>query len=431
LNATTLVQSRSYLTQDSPLLDGELHFDFTKAKANVWLTMEARAQDQFSQTWIARAQYQTDHHGKIKADLSELFAMMQPQVPASQKTLFVPPKGWQWQVELTCYQGRQCIAKESVTRLFKLDSVQYIDVDEGQVQGALLLPEGKGPHPVVIIWGGNEGGIAGQLVRAGLLASRGFAVLIQAYFRYKTRPTACYDIPLENLQQAVQFCEQHAQIDAARIFGLGVAKGAEGLLAALAYQPALPIQSCVLLSPSSVVWQGFGKGKPQMRSSWSFNGEPLPFVKMQGERIVNQFMRARLVRRLHLQNRLAKWCRISLLPAYACVKSHSQEVQNALIPVEKIQARLLLLAGNRDKVWPSVFMSQTIMNRRDMSQEDEFITYDGAGHYFACPNVPTTVNWLATPGAGMVLAFGGRAKENAVAAKRSFHEVQRFFHSQM
>jgi hypothetical protein len=57
-------------------------------------------------------------------------------------------------------------------------------------------------------------------------------------------------------------------------------------------------------------------------------------------------------------------------------------VEEALIPVEKIQAAVLLISGKKDKMWPSTMMCEQIMNRLasvNYSHPYQHIAYD-AGH---------------------------------------------------
>ena len=73
----------------------------------------------------------------------------------------------------------------------------------------------------------------------------------------------------------------------------------------------------------------------------------------------------------------------------ACSKmyEHSLKQQNrvreALIPVEKIGAPVLLLSGKADSMWPSSAMSDLVIRRldeRSFPYEHRHIAYENSGH---------------------------------------------------
>ena len=60
----------------------------------------------------------------------------------------------------------------------------------------------------------------------------------------------------------------------------------------------------------------------------------------------------------------------------------------AIIPVERIAAPILLVAGDADRLWPSAIMAQQIMQRRQsMSSRfaDRLLIYSGARHLIGIP----------------------------------------------
>ncbi|XP_050192844.1 acyl-coenzyme A amino acid N-acyltransferase 1-like isoform X2 [Myiozetetes cayanensis] len=85
--------------------------------------------------------------------------------------------------------------------------VQRVPVREGRVRGTLFLPPGPGPFPGVIDMFGGAGGLIE--FRAGLLASRGFAVLALAFFAYDDLPRVLAQLDLEYFEEAADFLLQH------------------------------------------------------------------------------------------------------------------------------------------------------------------------------------------------------------------------------
>ena len=105
----------------------------------------------------------------------------------------------------------------------------------------------------------------------------------------------------------------------------------------------------IAFSPSSVVWQGIPTNRfeigENVKSSWSFKGEGLPF--------------------LSYPPGIKKWDLISLRlrKLHEIALSDQTSVIDAAIQVEHIQGPILLISGQRDRLWPAAQMSEQIMNR--------------------------------------------------------------------
>jgi len=144
---------------------------------------------------------------------------------------------------------------------------------------------------------------------------------------------------------------------------------------------------------------------------------------------VAQFLLARVIRRLKLTKVFPRFIRTTLAPAYSAVKKTSETTRASAIPVENIDAPLLLIAGGQDKLWYSDFMSRTILNRRKTSRhakKDELLIYPNAGHQFRLPHLPTTVSWLAPKGAKLIINFGGTPQANAQAQADAWKKILGF-----
>ena len=100
-------------------------------------------------------------------------------------------------------------------------------------------------------------------------------------------------------------------------------------------------------------------------------------------------------------------------------------MSRAVIPVERIKAPLVLIAGDDDGLWPSAPMAREIMARRRRlggSSSDTLLEYAGAGHLIAKAYLPggTTV-----VGGGR-LETGGSPAANASAQADSWPKVLGF-----
>ncbi len=268
-----------------------------------------------------------------------------------------------------------------------------------------------------------------QLSLASLLVSQGYAVFIMAYFNYENLPKELYDIPLETFLSGVRWLRQQTEVDEKHIAAMAPSKGAEGILAAASYLPEMNLNALVAIAPSNVVWQGIGRGKPKPQSSWSLQGESLSYFAMNALKILPQFIARFYSRLLKLTRLFPSLERISLLPAYSDVKKNKYQNTAAKIPVEKIMAPLLLIAGVEDKMWPSSYMSRCIIEKRraaGLDYKDELCIYPRVGHVIRFPYVPTTVPWMATSPKGMTLNFGGEAKAVADAQLDAWRQIKTF-----
>jgi dienelactone hydrolase len=77
----------------------------------------------------------------------------------------------------------------------------------------------------VLVVGGSEGGLLPG--KAAWLASRGYAALALAYFRYDDLPPLLEGIPLEYFGSALGWMMQRPEILADRIAVVGTSRGGE------------------------------------------------------------------------------------------------------------------------------------------------------------------------------------------------------------
>ena len=108
---------------------------------------------------------------------------------------------------------------------------------------------------------------------------------------------------------------------------------------------------------------------------------------------------------------------VPLRPAYAA--SLGRHPAEAEIAAERIDAPLLLLAGEDDQVWPSVDMATLLLDRRARA-EDRLLAFPDAGHLLQPPLTPTTVS------ADDVVVSGGTPAGNARAQAEGWHAILDF-----
>jgi len=205
------------------------------------------------------------------------------------------------------------------------------------------------PRKVIIMLGGSEGGKSWSRIKRPIayLVQKGYSVLSLAYFKGKGLPNSLGEIPLEYFEKAFNWLSDQKGVVANEYAILGGSKGAEAGLVLGSKYPQ--VKAVVALSPSSVVWQGipqkrFEIGK-DVKSSWSYKGENLPFLAYPAPIKKLDLLLLRL-RRMHEE-----------------ALRDSIKVRTSTIQVEKIHGAILLISGDRDQMWPATQMSKMIIAR--------------------------------------------------------------------
>lgn len=187
----------------------------------------------------------------------------------------------------------------------------------------------------MLVLGGSEGGLNEST--AALLASRGYAALVLAYFGLEGLPQELIEIPLEPFARVLDWLAAQDAVDAARLALFGASKGAEAAL--LVASRRADVRAVIAHAPSDVVWQGISVDPMAApRSSWREGGEGLPFVPYVFTEAMFMGMQPGEPLALEPMYRFS-------LKAY--------EGEAAHIPVERIGGAILLVSGGDDQLWPS------------------------------------------------------------------------------
>ena len=289
-----------------------------------------------------------------------------------------------------------------------METVHRISIQEKGLVGALHLPEKQGSFPLVITLGGFRGGC--NEVRAEKLCAHGFAAISLAYFGSPGLP-AFQDIPLEYFEQAIAWAYLHPCIDLDRIGLWGVSRGAELSLILGALFPS-QIKAIVATVPSSAVYGSIVKEAP----AWLLCGQPFrpnaPFFMGQLDPNAGKTAESAL----------------ALTPYFLEGMKNKIGFEASKIPVEAITCPLLLISGENDLMWPSSVFCEQILERlqaKDASIFRSHFSYPGAGHAISSSDEivelhPVTKIWFA---------FGGNARDNALAKADSWEKTLQFFRS--
>jgi len=237
----------------------------------------------------------------------------------------------------------------------------------------LTKPSGEGPFPVIIAMGGSEGNDSSARSFAQSWASRGYAVFGLPYYspawgdqpqQIPELPRAFANIPLDQLETARDWICAEADLQCDKIGLLGVSKGAEMALAGASRIEGFAAVAAIV--PSDVIWEGWGAGETV--SSFSWRGEPLPFVPYLG--MDEHFAKLRrgeesMIRTPHDDGRAA----------------NPEAADRAAIDVTAIDEPVFLIGGDADEVWASGPMAATIKDKRDQAGLTTVaITSADAGH---------------------------------------------------
>jgi dienelactone hydrolase len=303
---------------------------------------------------------------------------------------------------------------QTIRRLAVAPGVEREPIARDGVQGTLFTPAEPGPRPALVVLSGSEGG--GYEPSAAAYAAMGYTTLALSFFGVEGLPAQLVEVPLETVERAIAWLSRHPRVKPDAIGIWGVSKGAELALLAASHIPQ--VRAVVAKSPSAVAFEGLSDdlGKHH-RSSWTYRGEPVPFVPVTFTAGIGaSYGWSRL--------RHKPW---STTPMYAHALEDAEAVRRAAIAVEDIGGPLLLTSGGHDGAWPSGPMSELIIERRRAHghTDDVHLHYAEAGHQIAAPYTPTTISWFVVAG-GMIEDLGGTPAGNAAASADSWPRINAF-----
>ncbi|MBN8807426.1 MAG: alpha/beta hydrolase fold domain-containing protein [Sphingomonas sp.] len=271
-----------------------------------------------------------------------------------------------------------------------------IQIEQQGVIGNWYAPAVGQVMPAILLLGGSEGGLSSGTDRmAQALHTAGFAVLQLAYYRAPGQSDALALIPLETFDHALHWIAHQPGVDAKRIGMVGGSKGAEAALLVAARHPE--VRAVVAGMPSSVAWPGINWTGIENRASWTAAGNPVPTLPygMPGPN--------------------------GVLDVYANGLKSLAAHAAARIQVERIAGKVLLVCGEKDKLWPSCPMAQQIRARQPRAQ---VLAYADAGHaVFGVPLAPDS------PALPSLAQLGGTAAGNQAARIDGWPRVIAFLHA--
>lgn len=211
-----------------------------------------------------------------------------------------------------------------------MGSSEHIKVTLHKADGVLYPVAGR-KDKVVITMSGSEGGLehAGKLAK--YLQDNGIPALAFGYFKTKHSVKSLNKIELENIKAAIEWLKKQGY---EKIGIEGCSKGAEyAAAAAIAYSEL----SCVILKiPSWFYGEGMDKTVPSGASSWTCEGKELPYTPYK-------------TRKLPVIKEMMKNREYNII----AINTGKKINPDSIIPIEKIQAPVLMFSTEVDTIWPS------------------------------------------------------------------------------
>ena len=196
----------------------------------------------------------------------------------------------------------------------------------------------------LIVITGSDGGITWAQQIAELFSSKGITALAVAYWGIKGLPKNLSLIPIETIQAAVCWLQEQGYQE---IGIYGVSKGAELALTSASFLPQ--IKFVIAVSPACCSFEGIAKPAYSGASSWTWNGNPLPYVSFKSisVNIVKDFLKNH---------------EFGFVKHYLKVLETEKNEENT-IKVENINGPILLLSAKEDAQWPSATMGAMVCDR--------------------------------------------------------------------
>ncbi|XP_075041738.1 acyl-coenzyme A amino acid N-acyltransferase 1-like [Mixophyes fleayi] len=378
------------------------------------ITLRAWLKDERGNMFQSRAFYMSDKEGKVDLEHSPatggdfhgvypmgLFWSLKPSKPFL-RLIKRDVMGSPFQVHLEVYchvelnpcPGYPATVTKVLERWYVSPGVQRLQVREGRVRGALFIPAGEGPFPGVIDLFGGFGGLIE--FRSSLLASRGFACLALAYFRFDDLPKSLDHVDLKYFEEAAHLLSSHPKVSRGGVGVVGVSKGADVALAMASYLPQVSATVCIN-GPIAVTNNTLSYGDLVQRG-----------IPYQRERIL-----------------------ITHSGAFNCTRIlgdiSKPEHQDSIIPLERARGPILFLVGENDQSCDSLFFAnESLVRAEKYNKKDVYVRcYPGAGHLIEPPGspfCPVSVSPLSqTP-----IMWGGELLAHCKAQEISWTEMQDF-----
>lgn len=219
-------------------------------------------------------------------------------------------------------------------------------------------------QPLIVAFGGAEGGIDWHRnhmkSKRDSLIQKGYAILAIGYFNTDGTPKNLDRISLEAISDTIiNIAKRNSKINESKIALIGGSRGGElvlNLASRFDHFNAVIAMSTSNVSFPAITWSA-------NTSSWTFNGEEVPYVPAPLKTI-------------------SPALKGDLYTAHKMMLEDKEAVKKAEIEVENINGAVLILSGKNDDQWPASEMSDQLIQRlknKKFKHYNKHIALDG-GH---------------------------------------------------
>ncbi len=225
----------------------------------------------------------------------------------------------------------------------------------------VLYPVNGRKDKVVIVLSGSEGGLEHTEKLAKYLQDNGIPALALGYFKTRHSVKNLNRIELENIKAAIDWLKKMGY---EKIGIEGCSKGAEyAAAAAIAFHEL----SCVILKiPSWFYSEGMNGKTPSGTSCWSYKGQEIPYTPYK-------------MRKLPVVQEMMKNKEYNIL----AVNTGKKINPDSIIPIEKIEAPILMFSTEVDTIWPSKESCEKMeerLNSNKFSYPHKHICFEHMSH---------------------------------------------------
>ncbi|MCM1542419.1 MAG: hypothetical protein NC121_14330 [Blautia sp.] len=236
--------------------------------------------------------------------------------------------------------------------------------------GHMAEPEGRTDKAVIVIMGGEKSILPGIRI-AERFAEFGICGLSVSLFGAQGLPDGPDRIPLELFENAVRFLAGKKGIKSISTYGVSMGS----LFAALIAEYIGGVENVIMVSPSHVPSPGTPDKKHMTGHSLvTWHGKELPFVHA-------DLTKYKAMKYYH-DSRAG--CKVTgMWKSYRDAYGDKKAETAADIHIEKLDARILLLAGTGDEMWPSDYSVRYLeksLQENHYGREYKAVLYEGVGH---------------------------------------------------